>query len=254
MTNSINIQGYLDTIAAPWGQLFYQIIWKQLQFTGKQVLDFGSGFGVTANHLARKNTVLAIELNQDVLEHRIQESPYEQIHGSRDKLKTLSDASFDVIICHNVFEYITETERKEIIKEFNRLLKPQGILSVVKHNNYGHIMQKVVFENNIKTALDLLNNQQLHSANFGAINQYTHEELLNLTKKSFTIQNHFGVRTFFGLQQNEWKTKPNWSENMLQIETAVAEIPEYRNIAFYHHYLLQKHDTMEKSSKHLSIK
>ena len=40
-----NIQAYLENLQQPWGQIYYDILFEQLQdIKGKRVLDFGSGF------------------------------------------------------------------------------------------------------------------------------------------------------------------------------------------------------------------
>ena len=55
-----NIQAYLENLRQPWGQIYYDILFAQLKdIKGKRVLDFGSGFGLVANHLAQDNEVLA---------------------------------------------------------------------------------------------------------------------------------------------------------------------------------------------------
>ena len=61
-----NIQAYLENLQQPWGQIYYDILFEQLQdIKGKRVLDFGSGFGLVANHLAQDNQVLAVEPNEE---------------------------------------------------------------------------------------------------------------------------------------------------------------------------------------------
>ena len=48
-----NIKAYLENLQQPWGQIYYDILFDQLQdIKGKRVLDFGSGFGPVSNHLA----------------------------------------------------------------------------------------------------------------------------------------------------------------------------------------------------------
>lgn len=47
--DNMNINGYLDYINVPWGRLFYRLVWHNLGFKDKKILDFGSGFGVTSN-------------------------------------------------------------------------------------------------------------------------------------------------------------------------------------------------------------
>ncbi len=237
VNKNINIQGYLDTINAPWGKLFYELVWHNLNFAGKKILDFGSGFGVTANFLAQKNQVTAVEPNEQMLEHRICENEYTQIHGSIEVLQSMPDSSFDVIVCHNVLEYLEE--RDALFEAFKRILRPDGILSIVKHNKTGKIMQKAVFEYKVEEALELLHEGTAVSANFGNINEYDDCELERLAQRAFKIEKVYGVRTFFALQRNEWKTEPDWASKMYELECAVEEHPVFREVAFFHHVILR---------------
>ncbi len=238
MSTQINIQGYLNTINAPWGQLFYKLIWNHLKYEGKRILDFGSGFGFTADYLAAGNYVTAVEPNQDMLAHRICSNDYRQLVGSLGELQKFSDASFDVIICHNVLEYVEN--REEILSEFYRLLNNEGELSIVKHNNLGKIMQKAVFENDLELAAKILSGENDVSANFGTINEYSYDDLAGYIAEKFIVKNKYGVRIFFGLQRNEFKEEKNWQERMFNLESRAEEIPTFRDIAFFHHILLEK--------------
>jgi len=234
----MNINGYLDYIKTPWGQLFYRLVWHNLEFKERKILDFGSGFGVTSNHLAKFNDVTAVEPNSELLEHRIRDNHYEQIIGSIDNLKELDDGSFDVILCHNVLEYIEN--RAELIAEFHRLLKKDGILSIVKHNKNGKIMHKAVFENNIDEAMGLLNGENAMSQNFGTINEYEIEDLKDCLTERFVLDKVSGIRTFFGIQPNSFKCEPDWEEKMFILECAVESDTAFTNVAFFQHLLLKR--------------
>jgi SAM-dependent methyltransferase len=236
--NTMNISGYLEYIKTPWGRLFYRLIWHNLNFKGKKILDFGSGFGVTANHLAKCNDVTAVEPNSELLEHRIRDNHYEQIMGNIDNLKGLDNGSFDVILCHNVLEYIEN--RAELIAEFHRLLKKDGILSIVKHNKNGKIMHKAVFENNIDEAMALLNGENAISQNFGTINEYEIEDLKDCLAERFVLDKVYGIRTFFGIQPNSFKCEPDWEEKMFMLECAVESDTAYSNVSFFQHLQLKK--------------
>lgn len=236
MSGNINIQGYLDTVNAPWGKLFYKMIWHNLEFEGKKVLDFGSGFGITADYLAAKNDVTAFEPNEEMIAHRFRENDYRQIVGGIEQLSQLAENSFDVIVCHNVLEYLDN--RDELFSEFKRLLKQDGFLSIVKHNRAGKIMQKAVFEYNVDEALNLLHNGDAVSVNFGAVNEYETPELEKYGEHAFKIDKVYGVRMFFGLQKNELKTQEDWTSNMYKLECAAEEVPEFRDIAFFQHVIL----------------
>lgn len=237
MSGNVNIQGYLDTVNAPWGKLFYKLVWHNIDCNRRKILDFGSGFGITANYFAKNNDVTAIEPNEEMLKHRFCNNEYKQIVGGIEQLRKIPNKSYDMIICHNVLEYLDY--RTELLCEFSRVLKPNGIVSVVKHNKAGKIMQKAVFEYNINEALELIKNGTAVSANFGTINEYDNCELEKYGKGSFEIDKIFGVRMFYALQRNELKTESDWISNMYNLECTAEEIPEFRNIAFFHHVILK---------------
>ena len=143
---------------APWDHLQKQLVLQQLQNpTGLRILDFGSGNGLMANLLAESNEVIAVEPSADMLRGRHQSHPYQQLHGDIDALSTLPSESFDLILCHNVLEYAAE--RQEILQEFCRLIKPEGRISVLKHNRTGRIMQMVVLLNEFGKANSLLDGE-----------------------------------------------------------------------------------------------
>ncbi|CDM69826.1 S-adenosylmethionine-dependentmethyltransferase [Clostridium bornimense] len=236
-----NLKNYLENIKKPWGILFYKVIWEQLSsISNCKVLDFGSGFGFTSNYLAAKNNVTAIEPNLEMIEERICENNYKQIYGDIKALKEQEDNSFDVILCHNVLEYAKE--RKEIFDEFYRILKPNGVLSIVKHNHAGRIMQKVVFENNVDEAISLLNGGKINVYSFGEINYYDIDDIKEwIGNKNIIIEKIRGVRTFWALQQNnEIKNEKSWQDKMFEIEMKVSDIEEFINISFFNHVLLRK--------------
>lgn len=149
-----------------------------------------------------------------------------------------------MIICHNILEYLDN--REELLSEFSRVLKPGGIVSIVKHNKAGKIMHKAVFENKINEALELLNSGNAISANFGKINEYDNYELEKYCKGTFKIEKVYDIRMFYALQRNELKMDPNWVSNMYKLECLTGDMPEFRNIAFFHHVILKHTRTYKK--------
>lgn len=233
-----NIQGYLEYVRAPWGKLFYKLAWHNIECKGKRILDFGSGFGITADHFAEYNNVTAVEPNEEMLKHRFADNNYEQIAGGIETLKDIPSRAFDVILCHNVMEYLND--REELLSEFSRLLKEDGFISVIKHNRAGKIMQKAVFEYDIDTALKLLENGNAESVNFGTINEYDDHKLEEYCKGILKIHKVYGLRIFYALQRNELKTNDEWFSDMYALECRAEEIPEFRDVAFFHHIILRQ--------------
>ncbi len=135
-------------------------------------------------------------------------------------------------------EYLND--REELLCEFNRLLKTNGFISVIKHNRAGKIMQKAVFEYDIDEALKLLENGNAESANFGTINEYDDHELEEYCRGMLKIYKIYGLRIFYALQRNELKIGDEWLSNMYALECRAEEIPEFRDIAFFHHIILRQ--------------
>ncbi len=222
-----------------WEKLAKHIIWAQLgKIEEKDVLDFGSGTGVTADYFAENNNVIAVEPNEEMLKKQSKYNDYTQLIGSIDRLRELDDESFDVIICHNVLEYAEG--REQIVNEFYRLLRRGGTLSIVKHNRNGRVMQMAVLLNDFETANNLLDGQNGNAKNFGTINYYDDEDILNWCA-DFTLDKKYGLRTFWDLQQNqEIQQETEWQRRMIELEMRVSECKDFQNIAFLHHLIFRK--------------
>lgn len=223
----------------PWELLLKKIVWQQLgEMRDKKILDFGSGIGVTADHYAANNEVVAVEPSEESVARRWQNHPYRQIVGSTDALQQFADETFDVILCHNVLEYADD--RESIIREFRRLLKPDGFISVVKHNRPGRVMQMVVLLNEFEKAHDLLDGKDGTAARYGAIRYYEDSDITKWCD-GLHIDKVSGIRAFWDLQQNQQCHKdPAWQEKMIEVELRVSGMEEYRNIAFFHHLIIRK--------------
>jgi 2-polyprenyl-3-methyl-5-hydroxy-6-metoxy-1,4-benzoquinol methylase len=223
----------------PWEALLKEIVLTQLgNIKGKRILDFGSGTGFTANYFAQNNEVIAIEPSEETIKDRYCDNEYQQLVGSTDILNKLEKETFDIILCHNVLEYADG--REEIVNEFYRLLRPEGILSIIKHNRQGRVMQMVVLLNDFEKAHMLLDGKNGTVANYGTIHYYNDSDLAEWCKE-FRIKETYGIRTFWDLQQNqEMQKNADWQEKMVEIELRVAKMKEFQEIAFFHHLILKK--------------
>lgn len=222
-----------------WERLLKKIVWAQLgDIRGKNILDFGSGEGITANHFAENNNVVAIEPSEEMLVNRWVNFEYRQIQGDVTKLSDFEDNTFDMIICHNVLEYIED--KQSILVELYRVLKPHGVLSIVKHNRAGRVMQMAVLLDELEKANELLDGKNSTASKFGAIRYYENEMISKWTP-GLKNMDCFGIRTFWDLQQNQDKhNTEEWQNRMMQLEMRVSQMDEYRNISFFHHLLFFK--------------
>lgn len=234
----MDIQQYKQMLEQPWGKIQYEITFAQLvHLKNKKILDFGSGLGLVSQFLGENNEVVAIEPEKEML-FAYSNHTYEKILGSLEQVEKFEAESFDIVLCHNVLEYIEENNREKYLSEFKRVLKRDGKLSIIKHNQVGKIMQAVVFSNDIDQALDLLKGNEFRSVSFNSCTTYTIDKLLEMSKMK--LVKYQAIRTFYSLQMNEVKTKDNWLKKMTEMELAVCDLYPYKDISFLQHVWLMK--------------
>lgn len=143
-----------------------------------------------------------------------------------------------MIICHNVLEYAKD--REDIVKQFERILKPDGKISIVKHNRAGRVMQRVVLLNDFEYAHSLLDGNDGMASKYGAIHYYEDADIEKWCPE-LVISKTLGIRTFWNMQQNQEIHKDaDWQNKMVEIEMWVSDMEGYKGIAFFHHLMIEK--------------
>lgn len=238
------INEYRRLVEQPWGRMFYDMIYRQLEIPDNpnlDIFDYGAGFCVTANHYAKHHNVIAVEPNSKMRDLRINDNEYTLLPNGFELLKDIPNDVYDIVICHNVLEYADN--KAEIFRELSRILKPNGKLSIVKHNLKERIISNAVLEDDPQSALELLIKTTDNAKNmFGNRNSYDNCFLLNLADNLGLIcENILGIRTFFALSSNnQIKYTDKWYKNMLELEMNVCNMDQYKNIAFYNHLIFTK--------------
>ena len=239
MSNSI--KDYRKMVEEPWGRMFYDLIYRQLNIEDdkrKKILDFGAGFCITSSHYAKAHEVIAVEPNEEMYSMRFP-GDYNLITEGIDYIKNIEDNSLDFVFCHNVLEYTDDKEN--ILKELLRVLKPGGTLSIIKHNLYGRVMGSAVLSDNPSAALDLLSDDNTENSMFGNRSVYDNKYLIDLFEGEAVLKKTYGIRAFFGLSSNnEIKYTDEWYQKMLELENKASEIDEFVKIAFFNHLIFNK--------------
>ncbi len=247
------INDYRQMVEKPWGKMFYDMIYRQLSLPEKPsrgILDFGAGFCVTAGHYAQHHKVTAVEPNEEMLclklpagcDQDCVQGGVDYVQGGIETLRQGGDGSFDLVICHNVLEYVPDKE--QILQELARVLKSGGMLSIVKHNLPGRILASAVFSDAPEAALELLSYSDNADTMFGSRDTYSNEYLIDRCKqRGLSLENRYGIRTFFALSSNnDVKSSKEWYDNMLELEMKTCQMDIYRDIAFFQHLLFRKAD------------
>ena len=235
-----SVENYRNMVEQPWGKMFYDQIFKQLELPGDErlkVLDFGAGFCITSKHYAAEHDVTSIEPNEEMYSVRF-EGDYTLITKGIEYLTMIEDNTYDVVICHNVLEYVDDKDT--ILKELGRVLKPGGKLSIIKHNVFGRALASAVFGDDPKASLNLLSGESEDSM-FGNRDVYPNEYLTDFYEGTMTLEEVYGIRAFFGLSKNnEIKYTDEWYNAMLELENKASTMDEYRRIAFFNHLIFVK--------------
>ena len=235
------IQDYRNMVDQPWGRMFYDLIYRQLNISNEKrakVLDYGAGFCITADHYAKDHEVTAVEPNEEMYDLRVKNYAYKLVPEGLDYLQSIGDDTFDVVICHNVLEYVDDINI--VLAQLIRVLKPGGILSIIKHNEFGKAFAYAVLNDNPAAALDVLDKCNEDSA-FGNRNVYSNDSLIESLADVAELKEVYGIRTFFGLSSNnDIKFNEEWYGNMLELETKAAAIYDFKKVAFYNHLIFSK--------------
>ncbi len=237
MNNDMKL--YYDYTISPLGKLFYKSVFSQLQWAnGKKALDFGSGFGFTADYLANNNDVIALELDKSMIEHSKNTNNYKQINGDLDALANFDSESFDLITCHLVLEFVPQPQK--IISELMRLLKKDGVLSIIRHNKNGRIIQATVQDYDLKDAQHLLNGGYSFSSAFGDIKYYENDDIILLCENKLKIKEVFAIRILASLHGSDIQNSENYVEHMFELEKNLFKNEDFIKIAYFNHILLTK--------------
>ncbi len=127
-------EGYAARIDTKAHNAYYErpATWSLLgPVAGKRVLDAGCGVGIYAELLLEAGAdVVAVDANAKMLEMarlRLKSRPVELVHATLErKMDFLGDASFDLIVCALVLDYVYDWH--QVFGEFHRVLKPGGVV------------------------------------------------------------------------------------------------------------------------------
>jgi SAM-dependent methyltransferase len=235
----MDVEKYIDMVDKPWGRMFYRLAWAQLPQIEGDALDFGSGLGLTASHLAESMCVVAVEPDERTVARRAREHAYEQRVGSLACL-TGEDGRFDLIVCHNVLEYMER--RAPTLERLAACLKPGGTLSIIKHCRNGLVMHAAAFGGNPAEALRLYGGGTMFAKTMAReASSYSNATLLDeAARLSLVHTDTMAIRSFYGLGDNEVKFTQEWQRDMFALERAVERDPAFLNIAMYNHLLFVK--------------
>lgn len=113
-------------------------IFKSIDLSRKKILDFGSGLGGIATHLASKHKAIVhgVEINPAMIEEASKRIPKDIAQSVSFHKLNLSlefpfpDEYFDIVFSKGVIVHLTKEEKLKVFDEFYRVLKAGGTLII----------------------------------------------------------------------------------------------------------------------------
>jgi S-adenosylmethionine-dependent methyltransferase len=198
---------YLET---PEGRLRLDLAFANLQEflpdakRPLRALDLGCGTGVTAIRLARMGIhVTLLDCSAAMLsiaERAVLESGVGErvalIHRDATQLEnSFESASFDLILCHNVLEYVADPV--VVLHGVARLLRDSSsILSVLLRNQAGESIKAAIQAGDLASAQDVLTSEWAQESLYGGrVRLFTPEKVRSMLQaQSFRVIAERGVR------------------------------------------------------------
>jgi SAM-dependent methyltransferase len=243
---------YLET---PEGRLRLDLAFANLQeflprTTGPlRALDLGCGTGAMAVRLARLGIhVTLLDSSSQMLDlarRAAQDAgvtdKIELKHGDTTQWANLLDAgSFDVILCHNVLEYV-DAPGAVLRMAAGALRDSSAIVSILVRNQAGEVLKAAIKDGDLSAAEHNLTAEWGHESLYGGrVRLFTAEGLRDtLIAESLTVIAERGVRVMSDYLPPQVSRSVEY-ERILESERKLGRRAEFARVARYIHCLAHR--------------
>jgi S-adenosylmethionine-dependent methyltransferase len=224
-------------------QVIFSTLQKFITKKPSKILDAGGGTGFYSIPFAVKgHDITLLDISEKMLEKARRNAEksnvskrVKTVRGDMDHLD-FPNSYFDVVLCHLAFEYVSKPLKT--LREFYRVLKKDGLLSLTVVNKYSHIITEIL-RGNFSEAERILQVKNFFVSPrkiLPKIRTFTKGEIVNLCRDAnFNILQIKGLRVMFDyLPKNLQKT------GLLEkLEMRLSEIEDLSSIS-RHIYLVCK--------------
>jgi S-adenosylmethionine-dependent methyltransferase len=239
---------WMAELNQPWMRLRYQLVAERLAHhlpTEKvRVLDAGGGNGADSIPLAQTgHEVTLVDYSEGMLAEaqRAAEAAgvaaqMRFVQGSVLDLPALVGDDYDVVLSHNVLQYVSSLE--EGLRAAVSVLKPGGWLSLILLNRYSQAYQAALFDWQFEKAASLVGVREMQARLFDTIFKlYDAAEAQILLKGlGMEVVQSYGLRCVNDyIRDNAIKYEPDYYEQILALERRLStEYPYYLLGRFLH--------------------
>lgn len=211
-----------------------------------KALDIGGGTGKVGVRLARLGLdVTLLDSSEEMLGIAGRESKAAGIagkvtlkHGGADQVEKLFDAhSFDLILCHNVLEYVDDPDA--VLRGCARLMRnSSSVLSVLVRNRAGEVLKSAIIGGDLEDAEKNLTAESVKETLYGGRSRLFSPDALQASLKAAALETIAmrGVRVV----SDYLAAKVNRSaehDRIFTLERELGSRPEFAAVARYTHCL-----------------
>jgi S-adenosylmethionine-dependent methyltransferase len=251
-TGAAKYAAYLDT---PEGRLRLDLVFANLQDFLPQAtrslhaLDLGCGTGAIAVRLARLGLhVTLVDASAPMLDFAKRAAQdagvTERIalkHGDATQFANLfHDKSFDVILCHNILEYVDDP--CAVLRSAARALRgPSSIISVLVRNRAGEVLKAAILDGDLAATDHNLTTEWGHESLYGGkVRLFTTESLqAMLLESSLATTAEHGVRVLSDYLPPSVSRSDEY-QRIFELERKLGRRPEFAAVARYRHCLAHR--------------
>jgi S-adenosylmethionine-dependent methyltransferase len=238
----------------PWNRLLYSTSHRNLQkhlgSAPLNILDAGGGNGEDTCFLTNLgHTITLVDFSEAMLADARQRASklgvrdqVTFVHADVTELSSLFQSSeFDAILCHNMIKFVADG--LGLLDDLYALLKPGGLLSVTAVNPHSETYRQAIFLDDLRGAQESIGQDDHLHPWFGKSEKRHAPEILieYLLGLGFTLLGHYGLRNLVDyLTNNEAKYKPEYFNQLKQLEHALTDRYPYYLLARMFQIILQK--------------
>ena len=251
-TGAAKYAAYLET---PEGQLRLDLSFANLQDFLPQAtrpllaLDLGGGTGATAVRLARLGlNVTLLDASEPMLdfakraarEAGVTERITLKLGDTAQFANLFHDESFDVILCHNILEYVEDP--CAVLRSAARALRdPSSIISVLVRNQAGEVLKAAIKDGDLAATEHSLTAEWGHESLYGGrVRLFTAESLQSmLLESSLAVTAERGVRVISDYLPPRISRSDEY-ERIFELERKLGGRPEFAAVARYGHFIAHR--------------
>lgn len=213
-----------------------------------RALDIGSGTGEASLRLARlgaevtmlDSSMAMLELaRQSIVEAGVRDRITVQVGDAAQLAKIFSTERFDIILCHNVLEYLDDPG--EVLRDAARLMRnSSAILSALVRNQAGEVMKAAIQAGDLTAAEHNLNAEWGQESLYGGkVRLFTPDTLHTMMKDAaLTVRAERGVRVISDYLPPTVSRSEEY-ERIFTLERLLGMRQEFFGVARYLHVLAQ---------------